>query len=487
MTFEPVGPVIIYKASDRHKAGRRRLSGYPFFVGQRGLFEPVQRYLRHRKVSRGRQNGTLMNDALILRRWVSYLDQKKLNWTQASDHLFERFVNERAGEVSPSRLQTEINVIWSFYWVAQEKLGLISGVVENPERGEIGRLLPISAVLTHKRSKDGRLIRRLGPQISLNTTPQGSLRPTPNDEQVEQILSALLSASSRGRGAAWWLMANWMYRSTLRCVGVARLTVGALSEALSAEGIRAPVGPYGLAQISEDPEQQERIKSELSALARRGRTQLFVRVVEKRSKARFVPISIDDFELNLDFIWSDRSWLVKMFRGRSGFNGTDALFPSMKTGGHYLPGSISNLINSQFRRLDVPGSAHRLRAACCVRIMRDCYIRARALHGRSWDPNAVLLEVAEVMGHSNPETLRPYLTRVQKEEDLLPGEPLVVPAGTSALLGGLADALASDTGELRAGLQKFLKEKGVGEHHLGRSLDDVRSAFRVRASVPGKS
>jgi hypothetical protein len=267
-------------------------------------------------------------------------------------------------------------------------------------------------------------------------------------------------------------------------MGVAGLTVTALSEALSAEGIRSHRGhQYDLAEITSDPQRQDRIKGELSVLAQRGRTQLFVKVVEKRSKRRFVPVSIDSFELNLDFIWSDRAWLLAMLSRREGFKGTDALFPSMKTGGHYLPNSISNLIKDQFRTVGVPGSAHRLRAACCMRVMRDCYFRARAIHGRSWDPNAVLLEVAEIMGHSDPATLRPYLTRVEKEEGLVPGAPLIVPTGSSDLLRGLADALGSDSGQFRARLEGFMDDEGVSARGLGRDLDDIRAAFRSKARV----
>lgn len=484
MTHSAAGPLLLYTASDDHRFHERSLTGYPLVVGSRGVFEPVQLYLRHKKARRGRKNGTLWDEAYILRRWIHYLDECELAWDAASNYTLEDFVARRAKLASQARVQREINVIWSFYWVAQEQLGLVSQLVECPERGEIGRHFPISANLTHKRTTTGKVLRRLGPAISVGVFPRGALRPTPNDDQVELVLSTLLGSSSKGRGAAWWLMANWMYRSTLRCMGVAGLTVSALSSALAAEGIKAgPRKLYDLPSLAKDLESQDRIKSNLSELAERGRTEVFVEVVEKRGKKRLAPVPIDVFETNLDFIWSDRAWLISLFERRNSFQGTDALFPSLKTGSHYQPNSISNLINAIFKKCDVPGSAHRLRAACCIHVMRTCYVRARALHGRAWDRESVLLEVAEIMGHSDPETLRPYLTRVEKEENLLQGEPLVVPLGSSAMLRGLADALEADDGELQGRLLQFMSREGIAELGLGRSLDDIRAAFRAKLSA----
>lgn len=481
MKFCPVGKLTIYKASARHMFARQRLQGYPLVVGSKGVFRPVQVFLRYRAVRNSRSNGTLWDEAYILRRWFAYLDQKKLVWTSANDLLLTRFVKMRLGEVTMARLQRQVDVIWNFYWIAQEELGLVRGAVQNPERGEIERHIPISSVLTHKRTKSGSVQRRLGSSIDFGTIPQGLPRPTPNDGQVEQILEALLSSSKRERGSAWWLMANWMYRSTLRCMGVAGLTLRALSNALLVEGIKpAPRRAYDLASLSAYSEIQDDIKLRLSKLAERGRSELYVAVTEKRGKQRFVPVPIDLFELNLDYIWSDRAWLMTLFARRAGYKATDALFPSLKTGLAYQPTSISNLINAQFGKEDIPGSAHRLRAACCTHVMRVCYIKARALHGRAWDRETVLLQVAEVMGHSDPETLRPYLTRVENEENLLAGEPLVVPVQTGDMFRGLASALEVDNGELRTRLKEFMTFEGVAELGLSRSLDDIRAAFRSK-------
>lgn len=481
--FEAVGPIMIYPASESHRLQGRNVPGHPLFVGRNGVFQPVQEYLRYKAVTRSRVQGTVIHDATILRQWISYLDSRRLTWLEATNDVMEEFVNLRFAVVSAARLQTQINVVWQFYWVAQEKLGLVTGMVENPSRGEIGEIFPISATMSHKRLTNGRLVRRIGPQIAFPTLRRGALRPTPNDEQVDEILAFLLSSSVQGRGVCWWLMANWMYQSTLRCMGVGALTVTALSEALGAEGVSGPGGqPLDLHAIANDPAQQDRIKLELSKLAGRGRTEVHVKVREKRGKQRYVPVPIDLFELNLDYIWTDRAWLIKLLERRAGFAGTDALFVSQKTGANFKSNSVSNLLKAAFKALGIAGSAHRLRAACCMRIMRKCYIRARALHGRSWDPNGVLLEVAEIMGHDDPETLRPYLTRVEKEENLVPGAPLVVPVPASNLMRGLAAALERDNGSLQERLASFLFLEGVEEKGEARDIEDVRRLLRSRMS-----
>lgn len=481
--FDPVGPVRIYRASASHSVNGRSLPNHPLFVGRNGVFPPVQEYLRYKAISRNRAVGTVLHDATILKQWISFLDDERLTWLEANNDVMERFVNFRFGAVSDARLQTQIHVIWDFYWVVQEKLGQVKGMVESPSRGEIGELFPISATISHRRGKGGRLMRRVGPQIGFPTLRRVALRPTPNDDQVDEILAFLLSASVQGRGVCWWLMASWMYHSTLRCMGVAGLTITALTEALCAEGITGPFGkPLQLHSIASNPAEQDLIKLKLSKLAERGRTELHVVVREKRGKQRFVPVPIDLFELNLDYIWTDRAWLIQMLERRPGFAGTDALFVSQKTGAHFEPNSISNLLKAAFKSLGIRGSAHRLRAACCMRIMRKCYIRARASHGRSWDPNSVLLEVAEIMGHDDPETLRPYLTRVEKEENLVPGSPIVVPVPASELMRGLAAALEHDDGSLQQRLASFLFLEGVEGKGEAKDIEDVRRWLRPRMS-----
>jgi hypothetical protein len=98
----------------------------------------------------------------------------------------------------------------------------------------------------------------------------------------------------------------------------------------------------------------------------------------------------------------------------------------MKTYSFFKPNSISNILLEAFDKADVEGSGHRLRAAYAYEVMKDAYLRARAAHGRNWDPQTVLHLVAEALGHKNLESLRSYLNDIMREDQLVEGHPVVV-------------------------------------------------------------
>ena len=231
---------------------------------------------------------------------------------------------------------------------------------------------------------------------------------------MKKVLEALLSSSTSGHlTTARWLMASWMFRSTLRCGGVASLTVSAVSQALLEAQIADCVGHrIDLEAAAGNPIERRRIMDAVRALRRHHRTAVFVKVKEKGGRTRKVPLPLDELEYNLDYIWDARPLLL---RGRT----SDALFPSSKTGAHLAPNSIGNLIKSAFKQAVVAGSAHRLRAHAAENIVEQAFYRAVALHGSAFDRESILMEAAEQLGHANLRSLDSYLNnsigRLNKE------------------------------------------------------------------------
>jgi hypothetical protein len=260
------------------------------------------------------------------------------------------------------------------------------------------------------------------------TTLEESLgRPTPEGPQVEQILDHLLDRENGERASCFWLSANLMYRSGLREQGVEGMTLKALANALKADGIHVNGRAYDLYATTYDADSQAGIFARLGELALRGRSNLLVRVAEKGRPPRDVRVPLDLFEHLLFYIWTTRAELVnRLFSRRRNYRICGSLFLSLKTGKGLRKKSIGNLINATFKLLKTPGSAHRLRAAFAESVVKDCYLRARAAHGVAWDRGAVLLEVAEALGHKNTKSLGHYLNRIIREFELIEGQTVLV-------------------------------------------------------------
>ena len=89
---------------------------------------------------------------------------------------------------------------------------------------------------------------------------------------------------------------------------------------------------------------------------------------------------------------------------------------STKTGRALSAVAIGDIVKRAFLAIGVKGSGHRLRAFYACQLVLRLYNEARSDHGAAWDASQVLLLEAEVLGHNRPETLRPYLNRVLRQE-----------------------------------------------------------------------
>lgn len=394
---------------------------HPMVLHPRGvIFLPLSDYLHERSVNKNIANGSVSDEAYILCSWLNHLYEQGVGWNDADDDQIKCHAHAMLKRgVTDRRVQRCADVIFRFYWLAQNRLGLVKNLLEDPASGKVGPQYPISVHLGRHGVPQGR--------FQFTTLEEGPGRPTPEEPEVERILDQLLARENVERATCFWLSASMMHRAGLREQGVAALTLSAIAKALKDEGIHANKRAYSLHAIAREPDVQNRILSELGKLGLRGRRKLFIRVTEKRRRTRDVGVPIELFEHLLFYIWTARAELVAgMYAKRRKYKSCDALFLSLKTGRGLRKKSIGNLVNSTFKKLDIPGSAHRLRAAFAESVVRECYLRARAAHGAAWDRNAVLLEAAEALGHKSTRSLVHYLNRIMRELELVEGEPVLV-------------------------------------------------------------
>lgn len=133
-----------------------------------------------------------------------------------------------------------------------------------------------------------------------------------------------------------------------------------------------------------------------------------------------------------------------------------------QAGGALTSRAMSNFFNPIFKRLDIDGTIHRLRATFAEEVVRDCYIRERALNGRAWQVKNVLQFASKLLGHKNFDSIQNYLNNIIAQE-LLAGYPVIVGTQENA---GFLRALAAklddvDNEKFKIALERFFAENGL--------------------------
>lgn len=215
----------------------------------------------------------------------------------------------------------------------------------------------------------------------------------------------------------------------------------------------------GLDAVATMAGERDRIIAALTELETRHRRNLFVTVVEKGRKQRVVPLPIRLMRsLLVEWVWDHRARFIAERRERvPTYVPPAALWLSRKTGKGMTMGAIANEVKAAFNALDIDASGHRLRAYFLTELVRDLYMTARAAHGRMFDARTILDQAAEIAGHADPASLKPYLSRVMKEDTFRPGDAVLVEdADDAAMFRALADALASGDARVQGPMRKML-------------------------------
>jgi hypothetical protein len=132
----------------RHTGRKFSLDGkpspaFPVVLDRFGrVFLPVADYLRERRRMNNAAIDSLADEAYILRGWLNYLDNQGLPWTAVCDDHLQTYADSvLSHRASENRIQRSINLIYQFYLIAQTRLGLIAGIVEDPWLVRVGQVI----------------------------------------------------------------------------------------------------------------------------------------------------------------------------------------------------------------------------------------------------------------------------------------------------------------------------------------------------------
>ncbi|MGE5478077.1 MAG: hypothetical protein ACM3Q1_15575 [Bacteroidales bacterium] len=490
ITFQPRLRVEILFAGEEFMANGRKAAGMPLVLGADGaLHEGASSYFLQKMGWEGATAGSMRVEGYVLKDWLQFLEDRGIDWREPTDNLLSDWASDQAarGKIGAKRINDKLGYVFAFYHTLQT-IGVLSDIVENPLAPETNfdgtrRRFPISAeeVLSEGRRSGVRRV-SLCPRVRYHDPAaiRGGRRYTPDEGEVEAVLDHLLGKSAGNEFARVrnFLCARVMANMGLRREGAANLTTTALESALAEAGIHVPVFrpadaeeraallmagwiPWltGLDAIAAIAEERNRIIDALADLERQHRRNLFVTVVEKGRKKRVVPLPIRLMRsLLVEWVWDQRVRFIAQRRSRfSSYMPPTALWLSRKTGKAMTMGAIANEMKTAFNTLEINASGHRLRAYFLTELVRDLYLAARAAHGRMFDARTILDQAAEIAGHSDPASLKPYLSRVMKEDTFRPGEPVLVENSDDAvMLRALAEALATGDDQIRVPMRKML-------------------------------
>ena len=143
-----------------------------------------------------------------------------------------------------------------------------------------------------------------------------------------------------------------------------------------------------------------------------------ISVKRKRGGAKPLEANPDLLVRTIDYIQYARREIVQRCQIEIvGYREPDEVFLSSTTGMPLHPDSVTSLGRTAFRRARIlRASPHRLRARFAVRVIEqlvEAIFSGESSIGTesSWI-ETILVKAAEKMGHSSPQSLRPYLTYV---------------------------------------------------------------------------
>ncbi|MBB3562059.1 hypothetical protein FHX06_003390 [Rhizobium sp. BK512] len=445
----------------------------PLAVNDLGVVVVVQAYILECCVRAGDHWRTAEKHGYTLCEWYDFLQRLGLSIFDAHEGHLRNFLlggGKRTGNVvavgktvQVPRTKTNLakfKAVIAFYDFWQNKRGkilksfrgtTIADIPENLFERE-GRSAAKAELNFTKASQTNKSKRRVG---------------TPDDDDWDAVIDEVLSRQDENRAQTYYLIGNLARRSGSRGLGIHGLMVTEFLKGISSEKLfkktpnyRSVIKHYLLS------ENRVTIIAFLQLLGRSRRKFIYCEVPNKGGGDP-VPIAIP-VELAIEifeYICTRRQDIVRMRFLKANKKPPDNVFLSYKTtqaGGALTQEAMGNFFNKLFRQLEIDGTFHRLRAAFCQEVVRDIYVRERAINGKAWRIENVLELARKLLGHKNPHSLEHYLNAVLAEEALF-GDPIMVetPEDTPYVRALAAKLCAPDNDNFREALRGFMQEQGV--------------------------
>ncbi len=363
----------------------------PTLVWPDGIDEAASDWLRTIVVEYGVAPSSAYEYAKVIRPFLRFCRGRKRTWQSVDDsflvmwreHLF------RTLEVSVSRVNASLKTIFAFYRWAEEKkvIRFQVGIYAADEIPEALRhaSFPISAKRTFSKGRHGRIFGTWTTPLTISGAKQASrMRHTPTDDEIQGLHEIVVE---RIQGERDSLMLSWAEEVGSRRAEFLRVCK---SHMPSDEAI---------ADLIEKDEPW------------------VIMVTRKGGKTKPLTVPCDLIIRTKYYIEFGRSEIVERCRREFvGYCEPGEVFLSSKTGLALHPDSVTAIGRRTFRQAGIKNAnVHRLRARFAVRTIEalvDALFEDKIVGSESSWIETILIKAAEMMGHSDPRSLRPYLTYV---------------------------------------------------------------------------
>lgn len=382
---------LIVRTTARCKIKGQSRAEIPTLVWPDGIDETASDWLRTLVVDYGVATSSALEYAKVIRPFLRFCRQRGRPWYAVDDEflIVWREHLRRAQGISIGRVNMSLKTIFAFYRWAEENRRIrfqvgIYAEDELPARPP-NAVFPISAKRGYTKGRHGRVYGSWTTPLTLSQPSRGAhVRHTPTEEEIRNLHEV---AVERLYGERDSLMFSWAEE-----VGSRR-----------AEFMR--VGKSHMPTSDQLADLIERDEPWTVVLERKG----------GGSKPLYVPPDL--LIRTLDFIQFGRRDIVShCLKTVVGYREPDEVFLSSTTGMPLHLDSVTAIGSQTFRKAGVKrANIHRLRARYAVRTIEtlvDSIFDGGIIGSESSWIETILVKAAEVMGHSSPQSLRPYLTYV---------------------------------------------------------------------------
>ncbi|MBB5699892.1 hypothetical protein [Sphingomonas yantingensis] len=371
----------------------KRYPGIPTLVWNDGIDEDASDWFRDLVVRDGLAISSVEEYANILRPFLRFCRSRRRNWRTVDDDFLLVWREElhRGQSVGIPRVNTSLDVIFSFYQWAEEKrriryhVGIYTDDEIPAQIREHG--FSITAKRTFRKTRHGKVFASWSTKLKLAGARQSSrLRHTPTEDETRRAHEVIAEQPLGERDS---LMFSWAEE-----VGTRR------SEILQVRKSHMPT------------------QSELEKLIDLGEDWC-IELKRKGGKTKPIYVSPDLVIRTMDFIEVGRADIVSLCKAKIvDYHEPDEVFISTRTGLVLHPDSVTSLGAKAFNSAGITNAnIHRLRARKAVEVVEtlvEAVFSGEMIGSQTSWIETILTLAAERMGHMSPESLRPYLNYVLK-------------------------------------------------------------------------
>ncbi len=358
-------------------------SGIPLMLdSHNNVIDAASDWFRHLILVKRRATSSVRQFAYQLQQWWAFLENNKINWDAVDDYTLMAWRDSHVDkDYDKATVNSLILTVFRFYLWAEKK-GYTNGLIGETDISRNFR--PNISVIANTNEK-GRV--HYSTPLLIRTVAKPIL-PTPTNDEITKVHEAL--AEMYGDNSDLLirdsLILLWMEGTGLR-----------RAEVLSLKTDDVP--DWGALELIELEDENAKIT-----------------VTGKGGKKRIVFAGVDLLTQTREYIENERQTIENRFclKQDSNYKKTESIFLSAKTGLQLTADSVSQQFAKAFKKAGIKGSGHRIRARfltnLVISLLEAQFEKFKSLP----DAASILLPAAQIAGHNNIETLRPYLDIARK-------------------------------------------------------------------------